>query len=715
MPPGSVVVVVAPPGSGKSTFVRQWSQSRPGAVSWLTIDRFDDSPAAFWRAVVRSVSAAVDGFGTESLDLIDDDEIVGALHTFCIDIADIADGVFMVLDDSHLIRSDQIWEQLEWLVEHLPPSVTVVLVGREAPNMALSRLRLAGRLTEFGREQLQFDEMETAALFEAAGIDRDDPLVAGLEQLNDGWAAGLRMTIMAVQQGARAADVLDAAFSGHEAWADFILEEVLGRLAPEVRDVLDATSVLPVIDAGTCEAITGDPKAIMHLENLADMQMMVTRHFSPQPLYRVHQLVREVLRARLRRRQGEELVYVRRAAEHLIAVGEISSAVDLWLSAREWRTAADVMVANRHAFRSADQPVVARRVLAAIPSSALVDDPIWALDVLWTISLAGTTLEAVEWLERLAALLGPRPSRLAHARLCALRAALEGHRASGTAMRREWRSIPIEDRALMPADLVAIYPMWDSRVMLLEGDPAAALANLDLHQQQVLSSQATFASGGERADAMALLRMPEAAKVANGAYDDWRSAGSPVAPVASALFRARALLALRNGDAEGAERAAEQAMTMAETRPEGSTPSVLALLRLLDVLEGTGRHEEAVRRLDEYAMKARRVGLGGGAPAILEARRAVLEARLRNQVRRESGIVEPLTERELEVLRLMPTHLSNGEIGARLYMSVNTVKTHTRAIFRKLQVSSRSQAVHQARALGIVEAPAVQARLAQSG
>ena len=156
-------------------------------------------------------------------------------------------------------------------------------------------------------------------------------------------------------------------------------------------------------------------------------------------------------------------------------------------------------------------------------------------------------------------------------------------------------------------------------------------------------------------------------------------------------------------------------MTMAETRPEGSTPSVLALLRLLDVLEGTGRHEEAVRRLDEYAMKARRVGLGGGAPAILEARRAVLEARLRNQVRRESGIVEPLTERELEVLRLMPTHLSNGEIGARLYMSVNTVKTHTRAIFRKLQVSSRSQAVHQAGALGIVEAPAAQARLAQSG
>ena len=58
---------------------------------------------------------------------------------------DIADSVFMVLDDSHLIRSDQIWEQLEWLVEHLPPSVTVVLVGREAPNMALSRLRLAGQ------------------------------------------------------------------------------------------------------------------------------------------------------------------------------------------------------------------------------------------------------------------------------------------------------------------------------------------------------------------------------------------------------------------------------------------------------------------------------------------------------------------------------------------------------------------------------------------
>jgi LuxR family maltose regulon positive regulatory protein len=65
-------------------------------------------------------------------------------------------------------------------------------------------------------------------------------------------------------------------------------------------------------------------------------------------------------------------------------------------------------------------------------------------------------------------------------------------------------------------------------------------------------------------------------------------------------------------------------------------------------------------------------------------------------------LVEPLSERELEVLQLLAEGLTNQEIGARLFLSLNTVKVHTRNIYGKLDVHNRTQAVAQARALGVL-------------
>ncbi|MGH2821648.1 MAG: response regulator transcription factor, partial [Thermoleophilaceae bacterium] len=63
---------------------------------------------------------------------------------------------------------------------------------------------------------------------------------------------------------------------------------------------------------------------------------------------------------------------------------------------------------------------------------------------------------------------------------------------------------------------------------------------------------------------------------------------------------------------------------------------------------------------------------------------------------------EPLSERELTVLRLLATDLSQRDIGHELYLSLNTVKTHSRRIFGKLGVSSREQAVGRARERGLI-------------
>jgi LuxR family maltose regulon positive regulatory protein len=67
-----------------------------------------------------------------------------------------------------------------------------------------------------------------------------------------------------------------------------------------------------------------------------------------------------------------------------------------------------------------------------------------------------------------------------------------------------------------------------------------------------------------------------------------------------------------------------------------------------------------------------------------------------------SPLVEPLSQRELEILQLIAKGLSNREIGERLFLALDTVKGHNRRIFGKLQVQSRTEAIARARELGLL-------------
>jgi LuxR family maltose regulon positive regulatory protein len=66
------------------------------------------------------------------------------------------------------------------------------------------------------------------------------------------------------------------------------------------------------------------------------------------------------------------------------------------------------------------------------------------------------------------------------------------------------------------------------------------------------------------------------------------------------------------------------------------------------------------------------------------------------------GVIEPLSEREMSVLRYLPSRLSNREIGDELYVSLNTVKSHLKTIYRKLEVERRDDAVRRARQMGLI-------------
>ncbi|MGE0544232.1 MAG: LuxR C-terminal-related transcriptional regulator [Dehalococcoidia bacterium] len=124
----------------------------------------------------------------------------------------------------------------------------------------------------------------------------------------------------------------------------------------------------------------------------------------------------------------------------------------------------------------------------------------------------------------------------------------------------------------------------------------------------------------------------------------------------------------------------------------------LALLILAPVRYARGHAEAANSLLDEVRAMIAACPDPGMLPALL----ATTERSLHRLPRRATGLRQDLSDGELRVLRLLASDLNQREISRELYLSVNTVKTHARNIYTKLDAGSRAEAVTRARALGLI-------------
>jgi LuxR family transcriptional regulator, maltose regulon positive regulatory protein len=702
-------LVAAPAGSGKTTLLAQWrAVAGGGRVAWVSLEDSDNDPTRFWSYLVAALAAVEPQVGTVALEALRGPSVElerVVVPSLVNDLATVGAPLVLVLDDYHLITEAICHQTLGWFLDHLPPAVHMVLSTRLDPPLLLARMRARGELAELRVGELQFTGEETAELLNGSmglGLAAED--VARLAERTEGWAAGLVLAGLSLR-GRPDSSGFVAAFSGGDRHvADYLVAEVLERQPAELRAFLLRTSVLERLAGPLCDAVLETQGSAELLGELEASNLFVVPLDDRRQWYRYHQLFADLLRLQLGVREpGLVPVLHRRAAAWHQAAGNVDAAIGHASAAGDFGQAGGLIARHWATHWLGGQRATVARWLAGLPEEAILADAPVALITAWSRGFGGASKQDTErWLAAAEdeGYGGPPPDGMSS-------------QAFGAALARATlifddvgRSAAGARRALeLAGDQPAEFSWAGSalgQALYLSGQAAEARPWLEDLVSQVPASVQPYAV----VTALAVLSLlaadqddPAAASLARRAVATASAHGISFEPLSGIVYLALGRALAGQGELAEAEVQLGRALELFEVDSLG-LHHALTLLVLASVRHGRGDRPGARALADQARELVEQSTDPGMLPALLEQTEAALGSRPRRPVQ----LAAPLTERELMVLRLLPTRLSTREIGRELDVSPNTVRSHVQAIYRKLQVNSRAQAVANARQLGLLPA-----------
>lgn len=441
-------LVSAPAGYGKTTLIVAWlqqheAQSPPSLshVAWLSIDDGDDNPSRFFAYLAAAIREAGINWMPpnehvwEFTDLLSPETILTSLLNELNALAGQA-SLILVLDDYHRIRSSVIHEALQFVLDHAPPNLHVVLVTREDPPLTLARWRARAQLTEIRAADLQLKPEEAAGfLTHTMALQLSADQIAVLESRTEGWVAGLQLAALALKasdfETSQSTEAFIASFSGtHHYIIDYLMEEVLRRQDDNMRDFLRRTSVLERLCASLCDAVTGRDDGRERLMQLERANAFLIPLDDRREWYRYHHLMADSLQAGLDRHTRDTAH--RRASEWYETHGLHAEAVRHAFATGDPTLAADLLERVIQEVSAWSRGDVARLTgwLDSLPDSVLTTKPALSLHASRALYLAGQ-------MERAESLLRQAEQSLQDHDSDELKALAEVYRAAMSAMRGE--------------------------------------------------------------------------------------------------------------------------------------------------------------------------------------------------------------------------------------------------------------------------------------
>lgn len=367
-----VVLVSAGPGFGKSTFVVEWLTSQDRPFAWYGLDRYDGDVGLFAEYVGTAVGTLIgrdSGLVPIPGEKTPDPRTM--IATLVDDLAQAPAGAALVLDDYHEVQSREVHEAVSYLVENLPDGVLLVIVTRADPPLPISRLRGRDRLREIRSAELRFTSDQIAAYFQSvAAIELDNEQLILVTERSEGWILALQLVGLGFDE--KDPQALARSLSGgHRHIADYLVDEVLGRLRPEVARFLIDTSPLERFDARLCREAAG-------VENAAQLIREVERENAfliPLDLtgewYRYHHLFADLLRSRNRQSSPDRYSStLHKAARSCIDRGLADDAVDYALKANDLTEAGEIVATSLDTVLGAGEITRLRSWLRQFPDPA---------------------------------------------------------------------------------------------------------------------------------------------------------------------------------------------------------------------------------------------------------------------------------------------------------------------------------------------------------
>jgi LuxR family maltose regulon positive regulatory protein len=406
-----LTLISAPAGFGKTTLVTQWLGAAGRPSAWLSLDEGDNDPARFLAylvAALRTMDAweePAGTFGQAALGALQSPQPppVEAILTVLInEMATRSTTFVLVLDDYHLIQAQRVHDAVAFLLDHMPPSMHLVLTTRADPPLPVARLRARRQLVELRQADLRFTAQEAAGFLNQAvglGISAED--VAALESRTEGWIVGLQLAALSLQ-GRADAHAFIAAFSGsHQYVLEYLIEEVVRRQPEPVQRFLAQTSILDRLCAPLCDALTGDGAAESTLEHLRRHNLFVVPLDDERRWYRYHHLFADLLGNLLRKQWSPQQVRELhlRACEWYDGNGWTDEAVSHAFAAGDTQRAAQLIERHSLAMVTRGELTTLLRWIHALPKEVAYSRPWLCIHQAWPLTFAGQP-DAVEPLLR---------------------------------------------------------------------------------------------------------------------------------------------------------------------------------------------------------------------------------------------------------------------------------------------------------------------------
>lgn len=406
----TLTLVSAPAGFGKTTVMAELATLRGGArIAWLSLDPGDNDPVTFWTYVVEAIERAVPGIAAGARATLSGPQVsVDAVVTTLLNSLAAADAdIVLALDDVHVIESPAIHQQLGYFLEHLPGRAHIVIGTRADPAIPLARLRARGRLIEIRASDLRFSPAEAASYLRSMGLTLADADIATLQGRTEGWIAALQLAALSLRGRADASQFISAFAGDDRHIVDYLVEEVLRRQPPEIRDFLLRTSVLARFTGSLADAVTAREGGAATIEALDRANLFVIALDSQRRWYRYHHLFGGVLAAHVAAEMpGDVAVLHRRASDWFAVNGDRPAAVEHAFLAGDPDHTADLVELALVEMRQYRREATLRRWAAAIPPDVLAQRPVLA------VGLAGSILSEND-IERVDDLLANAERRLA--------------------------------------------------------------------------------------------------------------------------------------------------------------------------------------------------------------------------------------------------------------------------------------------------------------